>query len=178
MQKIRLDVVGDPIDHSKSPVIHETVLDGLGLDYEYRKVRIEKGHLEEYLDEVQKNHINGFNLTMPHKQDILPYLDFIDEEALVFDAVNTVKVKDGKLYGYNTDGQGCVWTIEEKGYTIKDIKKDERNGEYIITIVNRLGEESVVIVPKGQMEEENFSKENVVYLDEDGMLEQAYDKEE
>ena len=68
--------------------------------------------------------------------------------------------------------------IEEKGYTIKDIKKDERNGEYIITIVNRLGEESVVIVPKGQMEEENFSKENVVYLDEDGMLEQAYDKEE
>ena len=120
MQKIRLDVVGDPIDHSKSPVIHETVLDGLGLDYEYRKVRIEKGHLEEYLDEVQKNHINGFNLTMPHKQDILPYLDFIDEEALVFDAVNTVKVKDGKLYGYNTDGQGCVWTIEEKGYTCRD----------------------------------------------------------
>lgn len=120
MQKIRLDVVGDPIDHSKSPVIHETVLDGLGLDYEYRKVRIEKGQLPEYLDEVRKRHIDGFNLTMPHKQDILPYLDFIDEEALVYDAVNTVKVKDGKLLGYNTDGRGCVWSIEEKGYTCKD----------------------------------------------------------
>ena len=90
MQKIRLDVVGDPIDHSKSPVIHETVLDGLGLDYEYRKVRIEKGHLDEYLKAVRKKNIDGFNLTMPHKQDILPYLDFIDEEALVFVAVNTV----------------------------------------------------------------------------------------
>lgn len=120
MQKIRLDVVGDPIDHSKSPVIHETVLEGLGLDYEYRKVRIEKGHLDEYLNEVHKRHIDGFNLTMPHKQDILPYLDFIDEEALIFDAVNTVKVKDGRLLGYNTDGRGCVWAIEEKGYTCKD----------------------------------------------------------
>lgn len=120
MQKIRLDVVGDPIDHSKSPVIHETVLEALGLDYEYRKVRIQKGHLDEYLFEVKKSHINGFNLTMPHKQDILPYLDFIDEEALVFDAVNTVKVKNGKLLGYNTDGRGCVWAIEEKGYTCKD----------------------------------------------------------
>ncbi len=120
MQKIRLDVVGDPIDHSKSPVIHETVLDGLELDYEYRKVRIEKGHLDEYLKDVRKKNIDGFNLTMPHKQDILPYLDFIDEEALVFDAVNTVKVKDGKLLGYNTDGRGCVWAIEEKGYTCKD----------------------------------------------------------
>lgn len=67
--------------------------------------------------------------------------------------------------------------IEEKGYIIKAIKKNELNGEYIITIVNKLGEESDVIVPKGQMKEENISKEDVVYLDEDGMLEQAYDKE-
>ena len=119
MQKIRLDVVGDPIDHSKSPVIHETVLEGLGLDYEYRKVRIKKGHLPEYLKEVRERNIDGFNLTMPHKQDILAYLDFIDEEALLFGAVNTVKVKDGKLLGYNTDGRGCVWAIEEKGYTCK-----------------------------------------------------------
>lgn len=68
--------------------------------------------------------------------------------------------------------------IKEKGYTIKDIKKNEQNGEFIITIVNRLGEENVVNVPKEQMEEENFSKDDVVYLDEDGMLEQAYDKED
>ena len=68
--------------------------------------------------------------------------------------------------------------IEENNYTIKAIKKNEQNEEYIITIVNRLGEESVVIVPKGQMEEEKFSKEDVVYLDDDGMIEQAYDKED
>lgn len=67
--------------------------------------------------------------------------------------------------------------IEENGYTIKDITKSEEKEEYIITIVNRLGEESVVIVPKGQMEEENFSKEDVVFLDDDGLLGQAYEKE-
>lgn len=120
MRKIKLDVVGDPIAHSKSPVIHETVLNELNLDYEYRKVRIEKGHLEEYLAEVREKEIDGFNLTMPHKQDILPYLDYIDEEALVFNSVNTVKVKDGRLFGYNTDGRGCVQVIEENGCTCKN----------------------------------------------------------
>ncbi len=68
--------------------------------------------------------------------------------------------------------------IEEKGYTIKDIKKNEQNGEYIITIVNRLGEENVVVVPKGQMEEENFEIDDVVFWDDDGLIEQAYDKED
>ena len=66
--------------------------------------------------------------------------------------------------------------IEEKGYTIKEIKKNEQNEEYLITIVNKLGEESVVIVPKGQMEAENFSKEDVVFLDDDGLIEQAYEE--
>lgn len=68
--------------------------------------------------------------------------------------------------------------IEENNYTIKEIKMNEQNGEYIITIVNKLGEESVVIVPKGQMEEENFSEEDVVYFDDEGMIEQAYEKED
>jgi len=68
--------------------------------------------------------------------------------------------------------------IEEDNYTIKEIKKNEQNEEYIITIVNKSGEERDVIVPKSQMEEEKFSKADVVYLDEDGMIEQAYDKED
>jgi len=68
--------------------------------------------------------------------------------------------------------------VEEEGYTIKDIKKDEEKEEYIITIVNRLEEESIVIVPKGQMEEENFQIDDVVFLNDDGLIEQAYDKDD
>ena len=66
----------------------------------------------------------------------------------------------------------------EKGYTIKTIKSQDEKQEYVITIVNHLGEESDVIVPKEQMEEETFESGDVVFLDEEGMIEQAYDKEE
>ena len=68
--------------------------------------------------------------------------------------------------------------VEEDGYTVKDIKKCEQKEEYVITITNRSGVESVVIIPKGQMEEENFEIDDVVFLDDDGLIEQAYDKED
>ena len=68
--------------------------------------------------------------------------------------------------------------IEEKGYTIKTITLLDEKQEYVITIVNHLGEEGDVVVPKEQMEEETFEIGDVVFLDEDGMLEQAYDKED
>ena len=68
--------------------------------------------------------------------------------------------------------------VKEEGYSIKDIKKNEQKEEYIITIANKLGEERVVIVSKGQMEEENFEIDDVVFLDDEGVIEQAYDKED
>lgn len=68
--------------------------------------------------------------------------------------------------------------IQTNNYTIKDIKPNGQNGEYIITIVDKLGDKSEVIMPKGQMEVEQFSIDDVVYLDDEGMIEQAYDKED
>ena len=68
--------------------------------------------------------------------------------------------------------------VEEQGYTIKHIEKNEQKEEYIITIVNRVGAERVVLVPKSQMEEEKFEIDDVVFLDDDGLIEQVYDKED
>ncbi len=119
MTKLRLDVVGDPISHSKSPYIHETVLKELGFEYEYRKVQVKKGELSKYLCEAKSLGLCGFNLTMPHKTDIIPFLDFIDDEARIFNSVNTVKIKDGKLLGYNTDALGMVYSMEKKGFRAK-----------------------------------------------------------
>ena len=65
--------------------------------------------------------------------------------------------------------------LEEQGYTIKDIQPSSKNNEYSILIINRKGEEKIVTVSKGQMEAENLSVGDIVYLDEDGNLEQAYD---
>ena len=65
--------------------------------------------------------------------------------------------------------------LEEQGYTIKDIQPSSKNNDYSILIINRKGEEKIVTVSKGQMEAENLSVGDIVYLDEDGNLEQAYD---
>ena len=115
---IRLAVIGDPIDHSLSPLVHSTILENLGIDYEYEKVQVKKGELEGFLEYAKEKKFDGFNLTMPHKVDILPYLWEIDEEAERYGAVNTVKVKDGKLYGYNTDADGYVQSIKTLGIEI------------------------------------------------------------
>ena len=120
MKMLKLDVIGDPIDHSKSPLIHGTALDVLGISYEYRKVRVEKGKLEDYINEAKALGISGFNATMPHKVDILPYLDYIDEDAKRFNSVNTVHIKSGRLYGYNTDGKGFTYAMAELGVFAKD----------------------------------------------------------
>lgn len=117
--KINLAVIGDPIAHSLSPVIHTTVLEELDMEYGYEKIRIAKGDLPPFLTSHQCFDMKGFNLTMPHKQDVMPYLDFIDRDAQLFDSVNTVKVEGNRLLGYNTDGQGCLRAIEDKGYHCK-----------------------------------------------------------
>ncbi len=117
--KINLAVIGDPIAHSLSPVIHSTVLEELGIDYEYHKIRIAKGRLSPFLTSDKRLDMKGFNLTMPHKQDIIPHLDFISHDAQIFDAVNTVKVDGTRLLGYNTDGQGCLRAMKDNGYDCK-----------------------------------------------------------
>ncbi|MBR5154958.1 MAG: shikimate dehydrogenase [Clostridia bacterium] len=151
-RKLRLDVVGDPIEHSKSPLIHGTALQELDLPYEYRKVKVQKGALPDYINNAKKSDVLGFNLTMPHKQDIIPYLDYIDPEAERFHSVNTVHINDGKLYGYNTDGCGFVYAMKDLGYCAENKNivilgaggvvstialKMELEGAKKITILNR-----------------------------------------
>lgn len=111
---IKLAVIGDPISHSLSPLVHGAALDLLGVPYRYEKIQVKKGGLEKFLDYVKREKIDGFNLTMPHKTDIIQYLDRIDSEAELFGSVNTVKVKDGKLLGYNTDGDGYLRSLKTK----------------------------------------------------------------
>ncbi len=163
---LKLDVIGDPIGHSKSPLIHGTVLDTLGISYKYRKVRVAKGELASYIDEAKAVGISGFNLTMPHKADIIPYLDFIDKEAEIFHSVNTVHIKSGKLYGYNTDGNGFISAMAQIGICAKNKNvvflgaggvastlalKMKFEGAKSITVLNRTLSSAEAIVKKLDM---------------------------
>lgn len=113
---LKLNVIGDPVMHSKSPVVHGQVLDMLGIEHEYDRVLVKKGELEAYIKNAVEGGVTGFNLTMPHKSDIIPYLKEIDSDARLFGAVNTVKIKAGKLYGYNTDAGGFILSLRENGF--------------------------------------------------------------
>lgn len=115
---LKLAVIGDPIEHSFSPQVHGAALDALGVAYTYQKVRVPAGGLADFLPYARAEGIEGFNLTMPHKVDILPFLDEIDEEAQRFSSVNTVVVRDGRLCGFNTDADGYTAALRTAGHAM------------------------------------------------------------
>ncbi len=108
---IKLAVIGDPIEHSLSPHVHGAALSALGIDHTYDKIRVTPEGLGDFAEYAKEN-LDGFNLTMPHKEKILPYLAHIDSEAEYYSAVNTACVRHGELYGFNTDGKGFSFSLE------------------------------------------------------------------
>ena len=102
----KLCVIGDPVEHSKSPLIQNTMLESLGLDYIYLCQPVPRGQCEQWLACAKFAGYAGFNATMPHKQELVPLMDALDEDARLMGAVNTVCIREGKTYGYNTDGEG------------------------------------------------------------------------
>ena len=111
-------VIGDPIDHSLSPNIHSAAFRELNLDSSYIAYRIPKGELEEGIEGLKKIKIDGFNVTIPHKIEMMKYLDKTDESCSLIGAVNTVTNKDGILKGYNTDMDGFLDPFKKKKLAI------------------------------------------------------------
>ena len=115
-------VIGDPIDHTLSPNIHSAAFRELNLDCSYIAFRIPKGELAEGLEGLKKIKIDGFNITIPHKIEMMKYLDKIDESCSLIGAVNTVTNKDGSLKGYNTDMDGFLEPFKKKELNIENAK--------------------------------------------------------
>ena len=113
-------VIGDPIDHSLSPNIHSAAFRELDLDSSYIAYRIPKDELEEGIEGLKKIKISGFNITIPHKIEMMKYLDKIDESCSLIGAVNTVSNNDGVLKGYNTDMDGFLEPFKKKELKITD----------------------------------------------------------
>ena len=113
-------VIGCPVSHSLSPVMHNAALKALGLDAEYIAVLVPKEELEAFTLDARKN-LAGFNITVPHKNAVIPFLDEISRDAKLSGSVNTVTVSDGKLSGTSTDGYGLEAALAESfRYVIRD----------------------------------------------------------
>ena len=110
-----LQVIGDPVLHSKSPAIQGAMLAALGLEIPYTAHVVRRGELPQYLAWAKENGVTGFNATMPHKEELVPLMDELDPIARKCGAVNTVCIKDGKYYGFNTDCGGILRALADLG---------------------------------------------------------------
>ncbi len=115
MEQKKLCVIGDPVEHSLSPVIHNTILRHAGLPYEYGRVQVKAGDTEAFLRRAVREGYAGFNATMPHKTALVKLADELDADAKLYRAVNTVVLREGKIRGCNTDGRGFLQMLAESG---------------------------------------------------------------
>lgn len=116
-----LGLVGHPIEHSLSPAMHNAVFRGLGLDCRYVVFDVRRGELERFIKSSKEKDIIGLNVTIPHKVEVIGYVDKLSREAELIGAINTMKFNK-KVVGYNTDGIGCVRALNEAGVSLKDKK--------------------------------------------------------
>lgn len=115
-----LALLGSPVSHSLSPLMHGEACRLLGLDYVYLCFEVGEETLPEAVRGLKAMHVRGFNLTMPNKTRILSCLDELSPAARLIQAVNTVVNEEGRLIGHNTDGLGFVRALEEHRFTVKD----------------------------------------------------------
>lgn len=108
-----LGLIGYPLGHSFSPIMHNKAFEELKLKKIYIPIEVLPEDLETVVKGISKMNFEGFNITKPYKIDIMRFLDEIDDYAKCIGAVNTVVIKDGKLIGYNTDGIGFLKNFEK-----------------------------------------------------------------
>lgn len=112
-------LIGNPVEHSLSPEIHNFMFAETKENGIYLAFKVEKENIKKTLEGMKSLGIKGFNVTIPHKEEVLSSLDFISEEVKAIKACNTIFNNDGKLEGYNTDYLGFLKTLEEEGFQIK-----------------------------------------------------------
>jgi len=106
---------GYPVEHTLSPAMHNAAFEALGLDYCYVVFLVHPDSLQEAVKAIRALHLFGVNVTIPHKEKVIPLLDEIDKEASYIGAVNTIVNSVGRLKGYNTDGRGFMQSLFEFG---------------------------------------------------------------
>lgn len=111
---IMYGVFGDPIRHSKSPIMLNRAFEAAGINSAYAAFHILPGTLKDAVAGIRALGFRGVNVTIPHKVEVMDYLDEVDEGARIIGAVNTIVNDNGKLVGYNTDGIGYVRSLKEE----------------------------------------------------------------
>ena len=113
-----IGLIANPIRHSKSPMMHNTAFEALGLDYVYLVFEVDQTNLKEAVAGLRTLGVRGFNVSLPNKGPIMEYLDEILPAGELCQAVNTVVNENGRLIGTSTDGQGYMESLKDEGIDI------------------------------------------------------------
>jgi shikimate dehydrogenase len=114
-------IIGNPVEHSLSPVMHNVAFKELGLNLVYVAFKVTRNVLKDAISGAKSLGLLGLNVTMPHKNAVMSYLDETDSAAKAIGAVNTILNEHGKLIGFNTDGKGAMIALQEN-----DVSADEK----------------------------------------------------
>jgi len=115
-------IIGDPIEHTMSPAMHNAAFKSLGLDYVYVSFKVKSLELRKAIEGIRGLNIRGLNVTIPHKISVMQFLDRIDPLAEKIGAVNTIVNDDGILNGYNTDATGFLQTLHNRNIELAEKK--------------------------------------------------------
>jgi shikimate dehydrogenase len=113
-------VIGDPIEHTLSPTIHNAAFNHLKLDFVFLAFNVKAAELENAIRGMHGLGIHGLNVTMPHKGTVIAYLNDVDPTVKFLGSANTILNKDGKLHGFSTDGAGALKALRENGVELSD----------------------------------------------------------
>ena len=119
---IRLGIFGWPVAHSKSPQMHESAASALGIELRYERFEVAPDDLADAVERKHEAGIDGYNLTVPHKEAIMALIDEVAPAARAIGAVNTVVRVDRRYIGHNTDAPGLVRSLEEAGVHVGDAR--------------------------------------------------------
>lgn len=115
-------LIGWPVSHSFSPLLHNTAFEACGINFAYIPLPVAPGWLAQAVEGLKALRFAGANVTIPHKVDIIPFLDEIDHAAEKIGAVNTIVVREGRLYGYNTDVPGFMRSLAQNQVAVEGKK--------------------------------------------------------
>jgi len=115
-------VIGNPINHSLSPKLHNCWLKQNNINAIYEKIKLEENEVENFISKIKNQKINGCNVTVPFKKTVIPFLDKLSLEAEQTQSVNTISFQNGNLVGHNTDIIGFQKAIDNINYNVKDKK--------------------------------------------------------
>lgn len=160
-------VLGERLPHSISPQIHEKIFELLNIDGAYKIFEVDKKDISRVCDSLRILKIKGTNVTIPYKQEIMKYLDSISEEAKKIGAVNTIYLKEGKLFGHNTDYFGFGTILEKNNINVKGqtamVLGTGGASKAVVTYLLDKGIKKLYIVSRTAKNESDYDDERVEY---------------